>query len=259
VSPLRTSGVSELKAIFTEPAAFPPPQARIGSFPTLVREARSTGNENNWPEAPAGMGRPAMLIPGFLAGDPSLSRMARWLRSGGWETVRPGIRRNVDCMEPAIAALERRLETSVERTGKRALVVGQSRGGTFGWVLAVRRPDLVEALVTLGSPIVDQMATSRQTRVLTYAVAALGTLGVPGLFSKSCLDGDCCERSRHELAPEMGPEVHAISLYSRTDGVVSWQSCLAPGAEHVEISGTHSGMGLNRGAWEQVSRGLEGI
>ena len=136
-----------------------------------------------------------MLVPGFLAGDPSLARMAVWLRGGEWQTARPGIRLNVGCMEPAVEGLERRLEKVVESAGQRALVVGQSRGGTFGRVLAVRRPDLVETLITLGSPVLDQMAVSRTTRVMTHAVGALGTIGVPGLFKSSCRAGACCEVS----------------------------------------------------------------
>ena len=95
-----------------------------------------------------------MLIPGFLAGDPSLSRMAKWLRSGDHTLVRSGIRWNVACLEDTVTAVESRLEEAVEADGgRRALVVGQSRGGAVGRILAVRRPALIESLLTLGSPL----------------------------------------------------------------------------------------------------------
>src|SRR3954471_11740061 len=42
-----------------------------------------------------GDGRPVLLIPGFLAGDGSLTTMARWLRANGYRTQRAGIRANV--------------------------------------------------------------------------------------------------------------------------------------------------------------------
>jgi triacylglycerol lipase len=132
---------------------FPRPRARPAALPTLLRETLSTRDAQRWPAPPPGDGRPAMLVPGFLAGDPSLARMVRWLRGGGWQTIRPAIRLNVDCMEPAVERLEQRLEAAVvAREGRRTLVIGQSRGGLYGWALAVRRPDLVETLVTLGSP-----------------------------------------------------------------------------------------------------------
>lgn len=41
-----------------------------------------------------------MLPPGFLAGDTSLTRMALWLRTGGYVLARGGLRRNAIRMEP---------------------------------------------------------------------------------------------------------------------------------------------------------------
>lgn len=234
-----------------------PTYARPTASPTaiavLVREAWSTRDPERWSLAPEGRGRPAMLIPGFLAGDPSLSRMARWLRAAGWVTARAGLRANVDCMEPTVEALEVRLEAAVEKAGHRALLVGQSRGGTLGRVLAVRRPDLVETLLTLGSPVLDQHATSRTTATLVSVLATLGTAGVPGLFSRSCLDGSCCETSREQLTHPISDDVRYIALYSRDDAVVSWQACLDTRAELVEVRGTHSGMGMNATVWARIA------
>ncbi|HNG56126.1 MAG TPA: hypothetical protein PLX70_01645, partial [Solirubrobacterales bacterium] len=61
----------------------------------LFDEWASTLDPSRWPEPPEGDGRPAMLIPGFLAGDPSLSNMARWLKRGDWNMTRSGINWNV--------------------------------------------------------------------------------------------------------------------------------------------------------------------
>src|SRR3954467_14171638 len=46
---------------------------------------------------PDGRGRPALLIPGFLAGDTSLALMGDWLRRGGYRACRTGMRVNADC------------------------------------------------------------------------------------------------------------------------------------------------------------------
>jgi pimeloyl-ACP methyl ester carboxylesterase len=236
-----------------EAVTYERPSPTLGHSRLLLRDAMSTRAASDWPDPPAGRGRPAMLIPGFLAGDPSLSRMARWLKSGGWKTARSGIRLNVDCMEPTLQALEKRLEEVAELTGKRALVVGQSRGGTFGRVLAVRRPDLVETLITLGSPVLDQMATSRGTRAMVTAVGLLGTVGVPGLFSRSCREGDCCELARAQLSAPISGDVRYLAFYSRHDAIVSWEACLDPAAEQIEASTTHVGMGMNRAVWLQIA------
>lgn len=235
-----------------------PGSPSLGDARRLVGELMSTRSASSWPEPPRGEGRPALLVPGFLAGDPSLSRMARWLRSGGWETTRSGMRMNVDCMEASLGSLEGRLEDAVDATGSRALLVGQSRGGTFGRALAVRRPDLIETLVTLGSPVLDQMATSLNTEMLVTGVGLLGTVGVPGLFGRSCRDGRCCKSARRDLAEPLSPDVRYLAFYSRGDAIVSWEACLDPGAELVEVSGTHTGMGNNRSVWVELAELLSG-
>jgi pimeloyl-ACP methyl ester carboxylesterase len=230
-----------------------PGSPNLGDARRLFGEMLSTRDRSSWPDPPDGEGRPVVLVPGFLAGDPSLSRMAVWLRAGGWETSRSGIRLNVDCMEPAIQTVERSLEEAVDRAGRPAMLVGQSRGGTFGRVLAVRRPDLIETLVTMGSPVLNQMATSRSTQAAVTLVGLLGTIGVPRLFSHSCRNGACCELARRQLTEPVSDEVRYIAFYSRQDPIVSWEACLDPAAELVEVSGTHSGMGLNRAVWTKLA------
>src|SRR5215212_8262029 len=106
---------------------------------------------------PDGDGRPVMLIPGFLAGDGSLGTLTHWLRARGYHTRRAGIRANVACSEEACARIERRLEAFAESRGERVSLIGQSRGGVFARALAVRRPDLVAGIVTLGAPTGGQL------------------------------------------------------------------------------------------------------
>src|SRR3954462_3881281 len=85
---------------------------------------------------PRGDGGPVMLIPGFLAGDNSLSVMADWLKRIGHRPRASGIRFNVDCAERVLHALERRLEQiAAERP---AAIVGHSGGGHLATGLAHR-------------------------------------------------------------------------------------------------------------------------
>jgi triacylglycerol lipase len=221
--------------------------------PRAVVEWLSTRDTENWPPAPAGDGRPVMLIPGFMAGDGSLTRMAVWLRTGGFVLARSGIRWNAGCMEPTVEAVERRLERAVKRTGKRALIVGQSRGGCIGRALAVLRPDLVETLVTLGSPLSDQLAVRPRVWPSILTVGALGTLGVPGMFSVHCLRGDCCARSREAMTAPFPDDIQFVSIYSRSDEVVRWEACLDPAATQMEVDVSHIGMGMAREVWRAIA------
>ena len=140
----------------------------------------------------------------------------------------------------------------------RAVVIGQSRGGALAKVLAVRRPDLVAGVVTLGSPQMAPLAVHPLVRVQLHALGALGSLGAPGLFRRSCLDGDCCAEFWSELAGPVPAGVGLVSVYSKSDGIVDWRACLDPGAdEQVEIATSHVGMAVSPAAWKAVAGALE--
>ena len=237
----------------TDAGTFPRLGIRLApSRPRLVAEWLSTTDRRRWPQAPSGDGRPVMLIPGFLAGDQSLTRMAVWLRTGGFLLARSGIRWNVDCMEPIVQSVETRLEREVSAAGCRAVIVGQSRGGSIARAMAVLRPDLVETVVTLGSPLLDQLAIRARTWPSVLGVGLLGTIGVPGLFSWSCFAGDCCARSVTAALAPFPPTVRFISVYSRSDEIVRWEACLDPAAVHIEVDASHLGMGVSRNVWLAV-------
>jgi pimeloyl-ACP methyl ester carboxylesterase len=204
-----------------------------------------------------GRGRPVLLIPGFLAGDDSLGLMARWLRRNGYHTSKAGIRANVACSEQTVDRIEARLQELVERQGRRAAIVGQSRGGSFARVLARRRPDLVAGIVTLGTAHNSPLAVHPLVTLNIIAVGALGTLRVPGLFSRSCLSGACCAEFWNEAEAPLPRRVGFVSVYSRSDGVVDWRACLPDGAEHAEIRSSHLGMAVNAAAYRAVADGLE--
>jgi triacylglycerol lipase len=194
---------------------------------------------------PHGDGAPVLLVSGFLAGDLSLSLMARWLKLIGYRPCRAGIVANIDCTDRALRHLEAQLERFAERHGHAVTVIGHSRGGTMARILAVRRPDLVECVVSLGSPMVDELAVHPLVRAQVETVAMLGSLGVPGVFSHGCSTGACCQTAREHAAGAFPDGVGFTSVYSCSDGVVDWRACLDPAARHVEVPSSHVGMAVN--------------
>ncbi len=205
--------------------------------------------------------RPVLLIPGFLAGDGSLAVMTRWLRGLGYRTNRAGIRQNVDCSEAVCCHMEQRLERMAERTGERVSIVGQSRGGVIARALAVRRPDLVSGIVTLGSPVRGMFGVQAHTLGAIGIVGALGTLRVPHLLTWRCLRGDCCQDFRKALETDAFPaDVGYTTVYSRRDGIVKWRACLDPAAQAtVEVSSSHIGMAFHPDVYATVGRALAGF
>lgn len=204
-----------------------------------------------------GDGRPVLLIPGFLAGDGTLGTLTQWLRANGYRTRRAGMRANIACSETACTRLEQRLERFAEAEGRPVAIIGQSRGGIFAKALAARRPDLVDTIVTLGSPTVSQLRVHPLVLAQVGLVAALGSGHVPGLFSVRCLRGECCDRFRKALAGPFPGDVHWTALYSRTDGIVDWRACLDPQADElVEVRASHCGMALNAQVYEEIAVAL---
>jgi pimeloyl-ACP methyl ester carboxylesterase len=206
-----------------------------------------------------GAGQPVMLISGLLAGDHSLSLMARWLKQTGHRPCRAGIAANVDCSQRAAERLERRLECLAEDSGQKVAIVGQSRGGSFARVLAVRRPDLVSGIVTLGSPLKHQLAVHPLIHGSVYAIGLLGTAGLDGLMRRSCLWGDCCTDYWQDFGGKYPPGVGFVSIYSRTDGIVKWRACLDPAAEQVEVRASHIGMAVSAEVYGAVAASLAGL
>ena len=203
-----------------------------------------------------GDGGPVLLVPGFLAGDVSLGLMAGWLKRIGYRPCRAGMRINVDCTARALDRLEGQLERVADRHARRVTIVGQSRGGSMARILAVRRPDLVNGIVCLGSPVVDPLAVHPFVRAQVEAVAVLGSLGIRGLFSHACRFGACCHQARVDATAVWPEDIGYTSVYSRSDGIVDWRSCLDPHARHVEVRSSHVGMSVNPAVFHIVAETL---
>ena len=141
---------------------------------------------------------PVLLVPGFMAGDPSLALMARTLRRQGFRTYRSHMHANVGCTLTATALLESRLESIAIKRGSRVQIVGHSLGGMLARGLAVRRPDLVSGIVTMGSPMLAPGAHHVSLAASVDMLVRLSRAGVPGLMSEECVAGSCARRSFDE-------------------------------------------------------------
>jgi triacylglycerol lipase len=196
-----------------------------------------------------------LLVPGFMAGDQSLGVLGGWLRRRGSRTARAGIVLNTDCAERAARGIESRLEQLAQDADGRVVLIGQSRGGELARVVALRNPELVSTLVMLGSPVLDQLSVAPAVYSAVRSVARLGDFGFPGMLSSECGDGPCCAAFREDLLAPLPSAIRAVAIYSRSDGIVSWEACLDPSAEHVEVESSHAGMSVNA----RVYRVLAGI
>ncbi len=194
---------------------------------------------------------PVLVVPGFMAGDASLTALTAWLRRRGHEVCGSGMFINIGCAGRELS----RLEEKLAEFNRPAILIGQSRGGTMARALAARDPGSVAGLVTLGSPVMDPLAVSSSVLRTVRSLAWIGDRGMPGMFSTNCRDGACCAEFHALLEAPLDPDTPSLAVYSRTDGIVDWRACLDPYARCVEVEGSHCGMAVN----PEVYRELESV
>ncbi|MEJ2889376.1 esterase/lipase family protein [Actinomycetospora aeridis] len=192
-------------------------------------------------DVPHGTGAPVLLVPGFLAGDLSLTVLHDWLRRIGHRSYRSGIFWNVDCSEAAVRRLDRRLAEVADRAGEPVTLVGHSRGGLFARALAARSPGLVRRVVALGSPLASQLDASVLTLAAVGGARVAQNLVRP--HRRHCLTVRCpCPFSGDLVAPSPPP---VVAIWSPEDGIVRPSSCRPDDAECREVRGSHVGLGVN--------------
>ena len=194
---------------------------------------------------PRGDGRSVLLVPGFLSGDWSLRVLHAWLRRVGYRPFRSGIQFNVHHSEHLVANLRTRLAEVRKEAGDRVSIVGHSRGGVLSKVLSSRVPDSVEQVIGLGSPFADQLDIHPLTNVAVGVVRTANELRFGRSFHAE-------GRFMHELLEP--PAVPTTSIYTRSDDVVNFRSCLRPDIPAIPVWGSHNGLVVNPEVYRLLGR-----
>ena len=192
--------------------------------------------------APRGDGHPVLTLPGFLASDLSMAPMRRYLKALGYDARAWNMGRNLGGVASKRAALRDLVRQIYEATGRKVGIVGWSLGGIYARDLALQCPEMVRSVITLGSPFTNDIRATNATR-LYEALSGEGVDDIPEI--------------RQAIAGDL--PVPATSIYSRTDGIVNWRTCvLRPSAtaENIEVYfASHIGLGVNPAAlWAVADR-----
>src|SRR5450432_1648025 len=196
--------------------------------------------------APRGDGHPVLTLPGFLASDLSMAPMRRYLRELGYDCYAWEMGRNTGGIARMRAALRDRLAEIHGATGRKVSIVGWSLGGVYARDLALRAPEMVRYVVTLGSPFANDVRATNATRLYEA-------------LSGEAVDND--PELRKAIAGDL--PVPTSSIYSRSDGIVNWRTCLlhpSATAENIEVHlASHIGLGVNAAAlWAVADRLAQG-
>ena len=110
-------------------------------------------------------------------------------------------------------------------------------------------PDRVSHAVALGAGL------SRQFDVSAPALAAVAVARAVRR-NDGCLTEECgCTFTAGYTCP-FPDSVSLTSIYSRGDGMVRWESCLADDADNVEVTGSHVGLAWNRKSYRAIAAAL---
>jgi alpha-beta hydrolase superfamily lysophospholipase len=153
------------------------------------------------PRGPAG-GAKLMVLPGFLATDRTTLGLQRKLAAAGYRVTGWGMGVNRGVSEDIVDRIGERVERF--GGGEKVILVGWSLGGLYARVVAQERPELVEKVVTLGSPFSGDRRCNNNVWRLYEWVA-----GHP--VNQPPIDKD----------PAVKPPVPTLALWSRSDGIVS--------------------------------------
>jgi hypothetical protein len=116
-------------------------------------------------DVPRGDGHAILTLPGLFAGDSSLILLRDWLRRMGYTPVPSGLETNPGWSEELVWELCALTDRAHASSGRPITIIGQSLGGVLAWSVALRRPDAVRHVITLGSPLAmtrGQLPTSVQ-------------------------------------------------------------------------------------------------
>lgn len=228
--------------------------SRSGPVPSLAEE-QLWRRDPARPSVDLG-GLPVLVIGGLAAKVEILRPLQDWLGRLGCRTLLAPPECGMACGQRAAIAVEDALACHVETTGEQAVLIAHSRGGQFARSVAVRRPELLRGLITLGSPLNRLLGVHPRVLVKVVGLGVGGSLGIPGLFRTSCLWGACCRPLRDDLCGPFPDQVPFVSVFSRHDEVVPWQASLDPAARHQQINATHRGLITSPAAFQLLAHEL---
>jgi pimeloyl-ACP methyl ester carboxylesterase len=217
--------------------------------------------------------RNIIVLPGFGAGDQVTWPLRRYLRKLGhhaegwglgvnragvdiahtfaelssvWDVAPPAkTYRNEGSVPMLCDRMTARVKARHSAVGGRFTLIGWSLGGVVAREVARDLPELVEQVITLGTPVQGGPK---------YTAAA-------AFFRKRGMDLDWIERetSKRESTPIRAP---ITAIISPSDGVVGRAAAYdhySPNVRHVEIDAAHLGLCFNPSVWKLISQTLNGV
>jgi len=179
---------------------------------------------------PRGDGHPVLVFPGMGASDLTTLPLRRFLHRLGYVTQAWGQGFNFGPRPGVIERAGADLQSLADRHGRPVSLIGWSLGGIYARELAKRHPAASRCVVTLGTPFTGDPKATNAWRIYEF------------------LTGTKVDNAKLMAGIGEAPPLPTTSIYSRSDGIVSWRCSVnepGPLVENIEVQSSHVGMGLN--------------
>ena len=213
-----------------------PPLVLLGTEPfrAAIEFARQKLSKSD--NSKRGDGHPVVIFPGLGADGRSVGTLRAHCRALGYEAFDWGQGFNTGPkgdLDDWLHALKSQVTELLKGHTQQATLIGWSLGGVYAREIAKLMAPRIRQVITIGTPF---NADADHTNVGWLFRLLSGTSPV--------IDSALSQRLRTP------PPVRTTAIYSRSDGVVAWQTCRhdkrSPLVHDIEVDSSHIGMGWNR-------------
>ena len=160
-----------------------------------------------------GDGHPVIILPGLGASDESTHYIRNFLIGLGYNVYPWGLGVNLgplDGIDKTTSVVSDRIkQISAENNGAKVSIIGWSLGGIYAREIAKALPHIVRQVITLGTPF----------------KGGKGSTNIAELYELLSSDKSHLDPATIETIATK-PNVPFTSIYSKTDGVVTWKCCI---------------------------------
>ncbi len=188
-----------------------------------------------------GDGHPVMVVPGFMSSERSTGVLRKFIAKLGYDVYDWGLGRNVGKVEYLELLLER-IDEIYAKTGKPISLIGWSLGGVFARQAAKERPEIIQQIITLGSPFAGLTEPNNAEWMYRLMNGGKRVKHVNSSFL--------------ENLPIPAP-VPTTAIYSKEDGIVNWEICMEKEEDNfhqnIQVRGSHIGLGVNASVFSIIA------
>ncbi len=194
----------------------------------------------SWPAlmaSPIGDGHPVVVLPGLSTSDASTLALRGYLHNLGYKVTGWNQSYNFGMRAGVLERAKQHVLEEAEAYGEQVSILGWSLGGILAREIAKLIPEHVRGVITMGSPFAGTRSSTNAYKVYE-------------LTSERSVYADMEE---YDLPTP--PPVPTTSIFSRTDGIVSWRAsiqaphALNPQTENIEVLASHLGLPVNPSVW----------